>query len=165
MTLEDVETRIFGFFVHWLYTRSYRGTKKEVPNLIENANFYILSDRVMASELKKLLVQALRWMQPGISPKTGNTLKDFQHFAYSAQGDEVLRSEALYKSLDRLNAGNADTMIGEMPQGMLADFTKGMSQRWLSDQAIIGRQTQRLLELGDMDDIIFDDEMPDHERY
>lgn len=164
MTLEDVEARIFGFFVHWLYTQTHRGTKKDTPNLIEYAKFYTLSDRFMVSPLKKQLLHALRWTYPNLHPETGNTLEDFQDYAYSANGDEILRIEALLKSQRTLNADNLEVLIRKMPNEMLADFSKQVSRTWLNDRESLSRQSRRLLELGDMDDVVFDDEFPDHER-
>jgi len=128
--LDDVEARIFGFFVHWLYTQSQCGLGTP-RTLIEHAKFYCLADRFMVERLKKSLLVHLAWMGPNDAPESGDTLKDFQHFAYGTHGDETLRKEAVSKTQLTLTRDNIEKTRAGFPDGMLADFTDAVSRDWL----------------------------------
>jgi hypothetical protein len=45
MTMEDVDARIFGLFVHWLYTQTKRMSQLQSRPLIDWAKFYSLAIR------------------------------------------------------------------------------------------------------------------------
>jgi hypothetical protein len=92
MTLDDVDPRIFGFFVHWLYTQELC-PKGEAFILMDLTRFYRLADRFMVHPLQNDLRLRITCFVPSQDP--GNTLKDFQLLAYGIDGDNWLKEQSI----------------------------------------------------------------------
>ncbi|KAE9376511.1 hypothetical protein N431DRAFT_452925 [Stipitochalara longipes BDJ] len=137
MILEDVEARIFGMFVHWLYTQTKKKSQIHSRPLIEWAKFHSLADRFKIPKLADSLLVEVSWLDPSDDPQSGNTLQGFQCYAYGIHGNKSLREMAIGKTMKVFLASNfkgLDEFMTALPNGMLADFMKEMSQQWLRDR-------------------------------
>ncbi|PMD48966.1 hypothetical protein L207DRAFT_627605 [Hyaloscypha variabilis F] len=147
MTLEDVEAKIFGLFVHWLYTEAKKKSQIHSRPLIEWAKFYSLAHRFQVSKLADSLLLEVSWLDPSDDPHSGNTLQDFQSYAYGIHGNGLLKEQAVGKTMKVFLASKLkgiDEFITALPDGMLADFMKEMSQRWLRDRIELEEAQQKL---------------------
>jgi hypothetical protein len=103
MKPEDVEVKIFGSFVHWLYTRDPQPPRSQEWSLVDWAKLCSLAGRFMANAFSNLAAVQVNCAEPDDVPGSGNTLEEFQHFAYSTHGNEILRSKAAVKPEKFLN--------------------------------------------------------------
>jgi hypothetical protein len=156
MTLEDVEARVFGCFVHWLYFQTVHMPAGDIRTLIQQAELYSLGDRFMVGNLRSELECWIQLTDPDDDPKSGNTLKDFQQLAYSTRGDTTLRQEAVRKTHTRMSKKNMALLIAEMPLEMLVDFTLSTSKAWLEGQEKLCKAKQDLHKLQGCDDRVLD---------
>ena len=126
MTLDDVDPRIFGFFVHWLYTQELC-PKGEAFILMDLTRFYRLADRFMVHPLQNDLRLRITCFVPSQDP--GNTLKDFQLLAYSIDGDNWLKEPSfkLVREAMMSESESPDNLIDDMTPEMVADYAKAIS--------------------------------------
>jgi hypothetical protein len=145
--MENVEARIFGLFVHWLYTQTKRMSQLQSRPLIDWAKFYSLAIRFKVSKLSGPLFNEVKYTEPSDDPHSGNTLRDFQHFAYSTQGNFGLRELAVEKTMQVFATSKLkgmDEFVAAFPDGMLVDFMKEMAQRWLRDRLALEEAQQQI---------------------
>ena len=82
MTLENVEARVFGMFVHWLYTQ-HRDGMEAIRTLVDLARFHPLAYPFIVLDLRDKPSKNVSGYTPSDDPPSGNDLKGFQEFAAS----------------------------------------------------------------------------------
>lgn len=135
---DDIHFSVFGFFVNWLYTQKIQGKHGEPLKLINLAKLYMLFERFQVPNMGSKLLKEIE--DAGYDAKgteildgsAGNTLGDFQAFAYN-EGDDELKDIAVNKTIEALKEEDMeydyDEMVDEMPGAMLKDFTKAVMLR------------------------------------
>jgi hypothetical protein len=93
------------------------------------------------------LLSEVKYTEPSDDPHSGNTLRDFQHFAYSTHGNIDLRVLAVEKTIQvfaSYKLKRMDEFVAAFPDGMLVDFMKEMAQRWLRDRLELEEAQQQI---------------------
>jgi len=124
--VDDVDSRIFGLFVHCLYTQELC-PNGEAFTLMDLTRFYRLADRFMAHPLQNDLRLRITYFVPNQDP--GNTLKDLQLLAYGIDGDNWLKEQS-FKLVREAMMGESespDNLIDDMTPEMVADYAKAIS--------------------------------------
>jgi hypothetical protein len=149
MTLEDVESTIFGYFQHWLYTQE-TSPKNVQLRLIDCAKFFSIADRFMVSTLKKPLKTGIKAVEPSSDLQSGNTLKDFQHFAYGEGGGNFLQTRAISRTKKKLARENIKNLIDDFPVGMLENFAISVSEDLVDQREAVAERKAMVDEIIDI---------------
>lgn len=124
---KDVDFAIFGFFVNWLYTQKIQDAHGQSLKLINLAKLYMLFERFLVTGISSKLLKDIEDSEYN-QECGGNTLGNFQEFAYT-DGDDELKDIAVNKTLEGMTDEDNDEMIEIMPANMLKDFTKALMLR------------------------------------
>ncbi len=123
----------FGYFVNWLYTQKLETETGEPLRLIEHAKLWVLAKRFMVEKLAKTTFKLVEDMVPDNFEGGGNTLKDFQTFAYEKSEyqpeDTPLKQFAIRKTIRYITPSNKKEVIAGFPEGMLLDFAGALVDR------------------------------------
>lgn len=155
MTLEDIDSEVFGLLVHWLYTLEIEGEESMVKALHEEdskmtsdasvklairlAKLWVLAERFIICSLRSQ-VNSLLTSMPGPTTELSllRNLMSFVLFVYTEiTGPTELRDIAVNLMIDKMNLGDVDVFkawIYDLPHEALVDLTAAMGRGWHTDK-------------------------------
>lgn len=129
---DDIDFTAFGTFVNWLYTQKVQDATGQPLNLIQSTRLYTLLERFLVKDMAEEVLRNIENLAPERNWETENTLRDFQIFAYGANGDDKLKDIAVVKTMLAMKKDNEEELIEEMPTAMIKDFTKSLMIGYVS---------------------------------
>lgn len=88
ITLEDIDTAIFGLFLNWIYYQKIHNSEGRRPGLIDLAKLWALGEQFQIAALQNATMDLIR---DEVAYSTD--FEEFIHFAYQmdGEGDELRR--------------------------------------------------------------------------
>ena len=123
MTLHGCEAA-FGILQNWFYTQKIEGPAGAIK-LMDYAKLWKLAKDLVIDDLAKILLGRMQITELGEDNEIGNTLKEFQTFAYMGTS-RGLEDIAIQKTLSAMIKHNVERILKTMPDRMRHGFTLAM---------------------------------------
>ena len=111
-------------FQNWFYTQKIEGPAGAIK-LMDYAKLWKLAKDLVIDDLAKILLGRMQITELGEDNEIGNTLKEFQTFAYMGTS-RGLEDIAIQKTLSAMIKHNVERILKTMPDRMRHGFTLAM---------------------------------------
>ncbi|KAN0116939.1 hypothetical protein V8E51_002916 [Hyaloscypha variabilis] len=137
LTLDDVESSIFGHFVHWLHTEEigFENSDGHTLSLIQKAKLLIFAYKYINGILiRKIHEQIMDHDLP--EDERCRPLAEFQKWAYNKNNfglmaNIIIQSLVMRKTISHITPENMYSILENMPPPMAAEYVEDLTREML----------------------------------